>query len=942
MGTRVMQGRAAPLLERDAELSEIASAIAAAPAGQGRVVLVEGAAGSGKSALVAAARTLAAEHGLRVQRATAGEHEREYAFGCVRQLFEPLLRGAAAPARATLLAGAAAPAEWVIAPAVEDASAAAAHAAAGFAALNAIYWLTSNLAATGPLLLAVDDVHWADDASIAALGHLGRRLGDLPIVLVLALRPEEPGAPAALLDGLRAIPGVAHVAPRPLSERAVAAIVRASAPEATDATCAACHAASAGNPLYLHELLRSLGAGADERLVAEASIPTLAARVGRRVAKVAEGAPALAVAMAVLGDGETLARAAPLAGLDGAAAARIARSLRDIEILSEEDPFAFVHPLVRRSVYDGLSMAERDAAHAAAARLLADDGAPAEAVAAHLGALRPAGSAAVVAGLRAAAGAAAARAAPEAAIRLLSRAVEEGAADPPRAALLLELGRAEVVVRDPACIAHLSEAAGLATDPAVRAAATSGLADVLTAAGQWDAARTMIWEALRELGDGDEELVCDLEALRAAIILNDPSVAHEFAGERARFEALARGTTWSAQALTTLLAAQVALRGEDPAEATALTERALAGGLLDRGAGAWASAQAIMALVYTERYDRALTFAGDLEREGRRCGSLIGVVGGIGARGLVATQRGDLLTAEAELRTVLELIGQSGMSMWSISMFFMYADALLERPSLEDVVAEAEALAVEPSFLATASGAMLRYTRARLRLARGERAGVLEELRAAAETMRALSMGPNYAAWRSTLALALPAGARDEAVALVDEELALARATGLPRALGVALRGWALVVGGEDGVRALRESVDVLAGSEARLEQARSLLALGSALRRGRERVQAREPLTAAMELAHRCGADRLVEHARDELRAAGGRPRRIARTGTDALTASELRVARLAVAGRTNVEIAQELFVSVKTIETHLSHAYAKLGLSGQGARGRLTAALA
>jgi DNA-binding NarL/FixJ family response regulator len=139
----------------------------------------------------------------------------------------------------------------------------------------------------------------------------------------------------------------------------------------------------------------------------------------------------------------------------------------------------------------------------------------------------------------------------------------------------------------------------------------------------------------------------------------------------------------------------------------------------------------------------------------------------------------------------------------------------------------------------------------------------------------------------------------------------------------------------------LEESVAVLERSEAVLEHARSRAALGAALRRGRRRAEARPHLTVALDLADRCGADRLVERVRDELLAAGGRPRRTARVGVDALTASELRVARLAAAGRTNVAIAQELYVSVKTVETHLSHAYAKLDLAGQGARGRLAAVL-
>jgi DNA-binding CsgD family transcriptional regulator len=125
------------------------------------------------------------------------------------------------------------------------------------------------------------------------------------------------------------------------------------------------------------------------------------------------------------------------------------------------------------------------------------------------------------------------------------------------------------------------------------------------------------------------------------------------------------------------------------------------------------------------------------------------------------------------------------------------------------------------------------------------------------------------------------------------------------------------------------------------VERARSLLALGAALRRSGSRLEARQELTEAMELARTCGADLLAERAREELRAAGGRPRRGATSGPAALTASELRVARLAAEGATTPEIAQTLVVSAKTVETHLTHVYAKLGLSGNGARGRLAEAL-
>jgi len=202
-------------------------------------------------------------------------------------------------------------------------------------------------------------------------------------------------------------------------------------------------------------------------------------------------------------------------------------------------------------------------------------------------------------------------------------------------------------------------------------------------------------------------------------------------------------------------------------------------------------------------------------------------------------------------------------------------------------------------------------------------------------------MGPTVVPARSELALALPAADRDEALSLVDEEVELARASGLDRPLGVALRAAGVLQRGEPGIELLRGSASLLQRVGARYERARSLVELGAALRRAGHRSDARSELTAGMELADRCGAERLVARAREELGAAGARPRRIATTGLAALTASERRVAELAARGATNSEIAQELFVGLKTVETHLSHAYMKLGLAGRGARGRLGEAL-
>jgi DNA-binding CsgD family transcriptional regulator len=157
--------------------------------------------------------------------------------------------------------------------------------------------------------------------------------------------------------------------------------------------------------------------------------------------------------------------------------------------------------------------------------------------------------------------------------------------------------------------------------------------------------------------------------------------------------------------------------------------------------------------------------------------------------------------------------------------------------------------------------------------------------------------------------------------------------------IGIALRTVALTDGGSDSVARLREAVDALERSPARLALARALTDLGAALRRANRRAEARTALADALDLANRCNAGALVDRARTELRAAGGRSSRPEASGIRALTASELRVAEMAAAGESNPEIAQALYVTRKTVETHLGHVYRKLGISG---RGKLAGAMA
>jgi DNA-binding CsgD family transcriptional regulator len=227
----------------------------------------------------------------------------------------------------------------------------------------------------------------------------------------------------------------------------------------------------------------------------------------------------------------------------------------------------------------------------------------------------------------------------------------------------------------------------------------------------------------------------------------------------------------------------------------------------------------------------------------------------------------------------------------------------------------------------------LRYASALLRAAAGNPAAAIEELRSCQLDHPAMGgENPAVLAWRSAAALCLAElGRLDEARELAAEELRRARAFGAKRAIGIALRAQALVGPSADRMATLQAALETLEASPARLEQGRVLVDLGATLRAGRQRSAAREPLLNGLALAARCGARSLERRARAELAAIGVRPRVAERAGADSLTPSERRVAELAAEGETNREIAQTLFVTEKTVETHLGRAFRKLDVTSR-----------
>jgi len=173
-------------------------------------------------------------------------------------------------------------------------------------------------------------------------------------------------------------------------------------------------------------------------------------------------------------------------------------------------------------------------------------------------------------------------------------------------------------------------------------------------------------------------------------------------------------------------------------------------------------------------------------------------------------------------------------------------------------------------------------------------------------------------------------GRAEEAAVLTSDQLTLARKVGTPITLGAALRAHAAAVRGP-AEELLAEAISLLEPTPARYELALALADLGAHLRRAGRRNQARTPLRRALDLAQRSGAAPLAARARRELLAAGARPRRTALTGTDALTSTERRVARLAADGLSNRQIAQHLFITQATVETHLRHAFHKLSVTSR-----------
>ena len=940
---------AALLVERESERAVIEQQLNDARAGRGSVVVLEGSAGRGKSRLLQLAGDLARGHGLRVLGASGTELERHFPFGLAVQLYEPWWLAAAEAERTARLGGAAAAAAALLARGPGGAE-----SGAGYATVHGLFRLSAQLAGAGrdpgeltPLAMLVDDAQWADGPSLRFLAYLAERIADLPIVLIVSMRPGEPGADTGGLAALRAGAGDWLLRLQSLSPAAVDQVICAQFATADAAFCAACARITAGNPFLLLELLEQVRADglAPDRATAgrvgdlapEAVLDAVVARLGT----MSPAVRSVALAVAVLGDGATLRHVAGLTGLPSTTAAQAADALAEMHLFCPGEPLSFVHPLTRQAVERSISPLARGHEHARAAAILDADGQSEEVIAPHLLAAPAQAAPRTVAILRAAARTALGSGAVASAVGLLRRALAEGAPED-RAGLLAELAQAEVQAGLPEAAARLGDAIEVCRDPRQRAELALTLGAAHYRDGSYGEAVTVLAGAMLDTRHDDARLAAEIAAAHFSAVARVPALASETERRAARLLAALTDPPDPAQRTALAhLAVHRASRRRPRTEVRRLTELAWGDGeLLDSDVlmrSSWSMAAGALHMV--DELERSLELCDAALAHAQARGTSEALAIAHHCRAWPLYERGEITAAVEAAQAAIDVLPGAGGG-YLPTAYAAIAACHIQQGRL----AEAEsALAVidHPELHRGDRLPGLLAVRAELRLAQRRPSEALDDAIRAGSLWESQLGPPSPGAlpWRAIAAMAhLALGDTGAAHDLATEELALARELGVTRAVIRDLCVLGLVEGGEDGLVLLAEATSLGAGYPTRLAHTSALIALGAALRRANQRAAARDPLKAALALSRQSGATALALQAQTELGITSARRRGEGLWGPEALTPSERRVAALAMEGLTTREMAESLFVTPKTVEFHLRHIYQKLGVNS---RDKLSGAL-
>lgn len=919
------------LIEREEEVLRLRRLLDEACAGRGSLFVVEGPAGIGKTTLIRAAMSEALERGMTVISGRGGVLEQDIEYGVVRQMVERVVIEADRKERELLLAGPAAPAG----------------AALGLSELPAdpgpgrdtsenifhgFYWLTVNLAERGPLLAVFDDAHWGDTASLSTAAYLAHRVEGHPIAMLAGVRDDEPLSKSRFLEPVLAEAGATWIRPKPLSVDGVAEVLSRAfhgvgiPPELAETALRA----STGNPFFATELARELAASHDDpaelspEQILDADPTAVKRTLLMRLGALGEPARLLAQALATLGGEGEFRHVTAIADLDQDEAERAIDILVAAGLVEGVRPVRLAHPLVRAAITDDIPASAQAVSHRRALKILQAEAAPDDALIVHALNGEPNGEAETVNLLRRTAERARLSGSPEAAASHLKRALAEPPAPGIRSEVIAELGRAEVRAGQfgPG-LQHLDESLKGLGGFDQRIAVHRDRAFAAFASGGMDGARKLVADALAELDGSDPDDALQLEADLATLAWLTGSDS----GVDLKRHLGVEGRTRAERTILGVLAQEEHATGAHPDQVIDLATRALGNGrmIAEDTSESLAWYMATYSLITCEALDAARATIEQALDDGRRRGSAFGRAGALGCRSVLAIVEGRPGDAEVDARTAAA--GGIPPIMVPVNASFRVR-ALVEQGKLGEAREELLVGGIEHGPGGPTVMRWIPWGRAILHEAEGNLEAVRADVAPLIEDDQAgRSMKTIF--WRALLARTIARGGySEEADRLATEHLEWAEWWGRPAALGIAQRSHGLAGPADQRNERLAQAVETLAGSAARTEEAKARVELGIGLLRCGQKKAGIADLEGGLELATSCGARLTAEVAARELEVAGSAPKRLA---FDELTASERRVAEYAAAGRTNRQIAEELFVTPKTVENHLTRVYSKLGVSSR-----------
>ena len=922
---------------RRPELETLRGLLDRAVAGEGQVALIEGEAGIGKTRLLAEALGPAEARGVEVLRGSADELERDRPFWLIAGAIG--LEPASADARKAEIAG------LLVSRPHGSAKDAAAVGDLGFRITDAVVGLVEELASRAPLAIALEDLHWADVSTLRVVRALGRRIGQLPVALIATLRPSPRFQELdRVIEGLQGA-GAVHLALEPLDAEAVAALATEVAGVPPAHGLLEQLGGAGGNPFYVIELMRALeeeGAIEIDTGLADARVgvvpPGLRLTLLRRLSFLPEATLEDLRIAAVLGSAFSPSDLATVTGRSSLELLPVLRPAIDAGLVGEMgERLAFRHDLIREAIYTDLPEAVRKGIHRDVGQALAEGGAPVAQVAEQLALGARPGDVEAVRWLREAAQEAGGRS-PTTALRLLDRALAlaDGLVDEQEAILAERLeplvwtgqaDKAEAVARE--LLASELPEPQLSGIRNALAGALASRGEMAEAVEQLELAATSGELAERERAS------FGAAAAHMRFFLADVEAAR-LGSERAAADGKRLGNDHALSVGVQTLSLIAAAEGFSET-ALELAERAVA---VARRAhhpqglwGAFLHPFAWLAMLLLDS-DRPAEAEQALQAGARFAEEAGGALYLPFSQALLAECRflaGEWDDALAEVEATLLLADEVGTWAGIGLACGVRARIAVHRgdlPAAKASIAEAEP-AVPDGY--PVSRAWLAWGSALVREAEGDVTGAVEVLSGVWATLAPIRYFIAYRALGPDLVrLALASGDRKRALAVTAEMEEGARRSGVPTAKGAALRCRGLVEGDPE---ILDRSVTAYRSGFRVLDLASACEDAGVALGRTGRLDEGRALLEEALETYDGVGATRDLARANAALRAMGVRRRRSRRqrasTGWESLTESELRVAKLAAEGLTNRQIGERLFVSRRTVETHLKHIFQKLDLS-------------